>query len=133
MKQLLASYNQSHLTPLAAPMFRLSRAARTVRALWHDAGMNEEPAASRALTRTEASAAVTGLGWRYVLGVARTFVRTESLRRAAEAAAVIAAAGGQAADGRLLIDIRPDCMILTVPFGGQHDRGRYRARGADLR
>ena len=80
--------------------------------------MNEEPAASRALTRTEASAAVTGLGWRYVLGVARTFVRTESLRRAAEAAAVIAAAGGQAADGRLLIDIRPDCMILTVPSAG---------------
>ena len=36
------------------------------------------------LTRTAASAAVTGLGWRYVLGELRTEVRTGSLPLAAE-------------------------------------------------
>jgi 4a-hydroxytetrahydrobiopterin dehydratase len=43
------------------------------------------------LTRTDASAAVTGLGWRFVLGEFRTFVLTGSLPLAADVAARAAA------------------------------------------
>ena len=72
------------------------------------------------LSRAAASAAVTGLGWRFVLGVARTTVQAGSLRQAAEAVGVIAAAAGQAADGRLRADVRGGLLILTVqnPSGG---------------
>jgi 4a-hydroxytetrahydrobiopterin dehydratase len=78
-----------------------------------------EPAAVP-LSRAAASAAVTGLGWRFVLGVAKTTVRTGSLHQAAEAVGAIAAAAGQAADGRLGADVRGGLVILTVqnPSGG---------------
>jgi 4a-hydroxytetrahydrobiopterin dehydratase len=66
------------------------------------------------LSRTAASAAVTALGWRFILGVARTTVQAGGLRQAADAAAAIAAEAGQAADGRLLIDVRGGQLILTV-------------------
>ena len=45
----------------------------------------------RKLSRTEASRAVTGLGWRYVLGDLRTEVLTGSLPLAADVAARAAA------------------------------------------
>ncbi len=72
------------------------------------------------MSRAAASAAVTGVGWRFILGVARTTVQAESLRAAAEAAMAIAAAAGPAADGRLLADLRGGQLILTVqnPSGG---------------
>ena len=72
------------------------------------------------MSRAAASAAVTGLGWRFILGAARTTVRAESLRVAAEAATAIAAAAGPAAEGRLLADLRGGQLILTVqnPSGG---------------
>src|SRR5690348_3657513 len=69
----------------------------------------EEP-----LSRTAASAAVSGLGWRFVLGVARTSVRAGALSQAAAAAAAITAQAGPDADARLLADIRGGKIILTV-------------------
>ena len=72
------------------------------------------------LSRAAASAAVSGLGWRFVLGVARTTVQAGSLRQAAEAVGAIAAAAGQSAEGRLQADVRGGILILTVqnPAGG---------------
>lgn len=49
--------------------------------------------ADQALTLQEISEAVTGHGWRLVLGVARTTVRTSSLAQAAAVPRRIAAAG----------------------------------------
>ncbi len=74
----------------------------------------------QSLTRAAASDAVSGLGWRYVLGVAQTAVEAASLREAAEAAAVIAAEAGQAARGRLTADLRDGLLIISVrnPSGG---------------
>ena len=72
------------------------------------------------LTRAAASDAVSGLGWRYVLGVAQTTVAVGSLRAAAEAAAAIAAETRQAAGRRLTADLRDDLLIISVrhPSGG---------------
>ena len=83
---------------------------------WHDARMNE----GATLTRAAASEAITGLGWRLVLGVAQTTIQTGGLRAAAETAAAVAAQAGPVAEGRLLADIRDAELILTVrnPFGG---------------
>ena len=85
--------------------------------------MSDFERAGQFLSRTAASAAVTGLGWRYVLGVARTTVQAGSLTEAARAAAEIAAKCGEPASGRLLIDIRDGYLILTVqnPDGGLAD------------
>jgi 4a-hydroxytetrahydrobiopterin dehydratase len=72
-----------------------------------------EGGADRRLSRQEASDAVSGLGWRYILGFAQAFVRTGSLARGTEAAAKAAAAAGE--DGHsLLLDIRPERLVLTV-------------------
>jgi hypothetical protein len=59
----------------------------------------------RDLSRREASAAVTGLGWRYVLGVLRANLRVGSLAEAADTAARILAACHDDADQRLLVDL----------------------------
>ena len=50
----------------------------------------------RALSRREASDAVTGLGWRRVLGVLRANLLVGSLAEAADTAARIVAACGDA-------------------------------------
>ena len=75
-------------------------------------GQGTAPAAR--LTRAEASEAVTGLGWRYALGVARTYVPARSLREAAEIVAQLGDECGAGADDRLLIDVRPGVLCLTV-------------------
>jgi 4a-hydroxytetrahydrobiopterin dehydratase len=67
-----------------------------------------------ALTRAEASEAVTGHGWRYALGVARTHVPVRSLSEAAKIVADLADECGAAANEHLLIDIRPGILVLTV-------------------
>jgi 4a-hydroxytetrahydrobiopterin dehydratase len=72
-----------------------------------------DPAAS-ALTRTGASEAVTDHGWRYALGVARTYVSARSLSEAAEIVAHLADEGGADGGEGLLIDIRPGVLVLTV-------------------
>ena len=64
------------------------------------------------LSRTDASEAVTGLGWRYVLGEFRTQVLTGSLPLAADVA-------GRAAvlpdvEGHLRMDIRADRLLLSL-------------------
>ncbi len=64
------------------------------------------------LTRQEASDAVTGLGWRLVLGELRTQVLTGSLPLAADVAARAAAVPG--ADGHLRLDIRADRVMLAL-------------------
>lgn len=66
------------------------------------------------LTRPEISAAVTGLGWRLVLGTARTSVPAASLAQAVEAAVAVTAAAGADADGRLTLDARADRLIVSV-------------------
>ena len=73
----------------------------------------------RKLSRAEASHAVTGLGWRLVLGDLRTEVLTGSLPLAADVAARAAALPH--AEGHLRMDIREDRVVLmlqTAPVGG---------------
>jgi 4a-hydroxytetrahydrobiopterin dehydratase len=71
-------------------------------------------AAMDLLTRTEASDAVTDLGWRYVLGALRAQVTALSLTHATEVAsrAVHACAGD--ADEHLVVDLRPDRVHLAL-------------------
>jgi 4a-hydroxytetrahydrobiopterin dehydratase len=64
------------------------------------------------LSRQEASEAVTGLGWRYVLGEFRTEVRTGSLPLAADVAARAAAV--PEAQGHLRMDVREDRVLLSL-------------------
>jgi 4a-hydroxytetrahydrobiopterin dehydratase len=64
------------------------------------------------LSRQEASDAVTGLGWRLVLGELRTEVRTGSLPLAADVAGRAAAVAG--AEGHLRLDARADRVILSL-------------------
>jgi 4a-hydroxytetrahydrobiopterin dehydratase len=66
----------------------------------------------RKLSRTEASHAVTGLGWRHVLGDFRTEVLTGSLPLAADVAGRAAALPH--AEGHLRLDIRADRLLLTL-------------------
>jgi 4a-hydroxytetrahydrobiopterin dehydratase len=70
----------------------------------------------RKLSRREASDAVTGLGWRLVLGELRTQVLTGALPLAAEVAGRVAAVPG--ADGHLRMDVRPDRVLLAVQSFG---------------
>jgi 4a-hydroxytetrahydrobiopterin dehydratase len=66
----------------------------------------------RKLSRSEASDAVTRLGWRLVLGELRTEVRTGSLALAADVAARVAAVAG--AEGHLRLDVRADRVLLSL-------------------
>jgi 4a-hydroxytetrahydrobiopterin dehydratase len=68
--------------------------------------------ANTRLSRPEASDAVTGIGWRYVLGEFRTQVLTGSLPLAADVAARAAAVAG--ADGHLRMDVRADRVVLSL-------------------
>jgi 4a-hydroxytetrahydrobiopterin dehydratase len=77
------------------------------------AGADEEPAA-RGLSRTEASAAVESLGWRYLLGVLCASVPVSSLGQASAVAAMAVAACGPEADGHLRVDLRPDRVELSL-------------------
>ena len=66
----------------------------------------------RKLSRSEASDAVTRLGWRLVLGELRTEVRTGSLALAADVAARAATVAG--AEGHLRLDVRSDRVLLSL-------------------
>ena len=70
----------------------------------------------RALSRREASDAVTGLGWRRVLGVLRANLLVGSLAEAADTAARIVAACGDAADQ--VVEIAIDALDIAAirPF-----------------
>ncbi|GIG62405.1 hypothetical protein Lfu02_67770 [Longispora fulva] len=71
------------------------------------------------LTRQETSDAVTGLGWRLVLGELRACVRVASFAEGATVAARVAAACGAAADEVLRVDLRPDRAILALRAPGE--------------
>jgi 4a-hydroxytetrahydrobiopterin dehydratase len=75
-------------------------------------GSQESQDLDRKLSRTEASHAVTGLGWRLVLGDLRTEVLTGSLPLAADVAGRAAALPH--AQGHLRLDIREDRVVLTL-------------------
>jgi 4a-hydroxytetrahydrobiopterin dehydratase len=64
------------------------------------------------LSRPEASDAVAGLGWRFVLGEFRTQVLTGSLPLAADVAARAAAVAD--AQGHLRMDVREDRVIFAL-------------------
>jgi 4a-hydroxytetrahydrobiopterin dehydratase len=70
--------------------------------------------AGRPISRQQASADVSGLGWRYILGSLRTCVRVGSLGQAASVTARVAATAGDEAGDRLRADIRADRVILTL-------------------
>jgi len=91
-------------------------------------GMDEmSHAAQERLSRTQASEAVTGIGWRYVLGEFRTEVLTGSLPLAADVAGRAAAV--PAADGHLRMDIRADRLLLSLQTA---EIGWVTARDVDL-
>jgi 4a-hydroxytetrahydrobiopterin dehydratase len=69
------------------------------------------------LSRADASAAVTGLGWRYVLGEFRAEVLTGSLPLAADVAGRAAAVPG--VEGHLRMDIRADRLLLSLQTAEQ--------------
>ena len=70
------------------------------------------PDSHRKLSRQEASDAVTGIGWRYVLGDLRTEVLTGSLPLAADVAGRAAAV--PEAQGHLRMDVRADRVVFSL-------------------
>ena len=79
------------------------------------------------LSRTDASEAVTGLGWRYVLGEFRTEVLTGSLPLAADVAGRAAALPD--VEGHLRMDIRADRLLLSLQTA---EAGWVTTRDAEL-
>ncbi len=68
----------------------------------------------RRLSRTEASNAVEGLGWRYLLGTLSTSVRVASLSRAVRVGELAVGACAGRADDHLRVDLRPDRVELSL-------------------
>jgi 4a-hydroxytetrahydrobiopterin dehydratase len=66
------------------------------------------------LSRQAISEAVSGSGWRLVLGVIRTCVPVGSLAQAAEVAARVVAVSGEDADEHLSVDVRRDRVIVSL-------------------
>jgi 4a-hydroxytetrahydrobiopterin dehydratase len=79
------------------------------------------------MSRTDASEAVTGLGWRYVLGEFRTQVLTGSLPLAADVAGRAAALPD--VEGHLRMDIRADRLLLSLQTA---EAGWVTTRDAEL-
>lgn len=66
-------------------------------------------------SRQEASDAVGELGWRFLLGELRSFVRVDSLAQASQVATrAVTAAGSDHADQHLRIDLRRDRASLSL-------------------
>ncbi|MGW6199852.1 VOC family protein [Kribbella sp. NPDC055110] len=66
------------------------------------------------LSRPEASKAVEGSGWRFLLGTLRTSVPVGSLAQATALAADAVAVCGDDADQHLRVDARPDRVVFTL-------------------
>jgi 4a-hydroxytetrahydrobiopterin dehydratase len=66
------------------------------------------------MSRGASSAAVTDLGWRYVLGAFVTSVPVSSLEAAGQVAARVAASAGADAGAHVRLDVRADRVIVTV-------------------
>ncbi|GAA2382383.1 hypothetical protein Cme02nite_53560 [Catellatospora methionotrophica] len=71
-----------------------------------------------ALTRQQASEAVTGHGWRFVLGSLCTAVAVSSLAGAVEVAALAVAAAGADGERLLRLDLGGQRVLLTVQVPG---------------
>lgn len=71
--------------------------------------MADEP-----LTRTEASAAVETIGWRYLLATYSASVPVTSMSEGLEVAAAATQACGADADGHLRVDLRSDRVELAL-------------------
>ncbi|MBU2665326.1 4a-hydroxytetrahydrobiopterin dehydratase [Actinoplanes bogorensis] len=71
------------------------------------------------MSRVAASAAVSDLGWRYLLGALRASVPVGSLFQAASVAAGAVAACGPDADDHLSVGLRSDRVLLTLTTGGE--------------
>ncbi len=65
---------------------------------------------SEPLTRTAASAAVEGIGWRYLLGTLCTTVAVPGLAEGAEVVRAAVAACGGDGEGDVRADVRP-CLL----------------------
>jgi 4a-hydroxytetrahydrobiopterin dehydratase len=83
---------------------------------------------SRMLTRTEASDAVSGLGWRFILGWLRANVPAGSVTEAAALAVRAAEAAGPDAGDALWVDVRHDGVVL-----GLQDRQAAGVTGREVR
>ncbi len=73
-----------------------------------------EPNSTRPLPASAASAAVNGLGWRYLLGTLCSSVPVPSLAEALRVAAIATQACADLADGHLRVDLRPDRVELSL-------------------
>jgi 4a-hydroxytetrahydrobiopterin dehydratase len=71
------------------------------------------------MTRSEASAAVEQLGWRYLLGGLSASVAVDSIAQAVSVAAQAVEACGADADAHLRVDVRPDRVDLTLMDNAQ--------------
>jgi 4a-hydroxytetrahydrobiopterin dehydratase len=69
---------------------------------------------TQTLSRQAASDAISDLGWRFLLGAARSSVLVDSLTQAADLAAQVVGACGSDADGHLRVDLRADRVVLTL-------------------
>jgi Glyoxalase-like domain len=87
-----------------------------------------EPDIDAPVSRTAASAAVSDIGWRYLIGMLAVSVPVRSLAQASEVAAAVAAASGADADGHLGMDLRPDRVELSVQA-----RALSQVTGRDIR
>jgi 4a-hydroxytetrahydrobiopterin dehydratase len=86
--------------------------------------MTDTPANAK-LTMTQASDAVSGLGWRYILGALRTNVAAASLFQSAGLALQAIAAAGPDADAALWADVRHDGVVLSLQ---DREAGRVTSR-----
>jgi len=66
------------------------------------------------LSRTAAAEAVSGTGWRYLLGALAVSVPVRSLAQASEVSAAAVAAAGPQADRHLRVDLRADRAEFSV-------------------
>ncbi len=69
---------------------------------------------SETLSRTDASAAVDGSPWRYLLATLATSADVSSAQQAVQVAQAAVAACGAEADGHLRLDLRPGRVELTL-------------------
>jgi 4a-hydroxytetrahydrobiopterin dehydratase len=81
------------------------------------------------LSRQEASDAVGGLGWRFLLGTLRTSVAVTSLAQSAGLVSRVVAVCGADADGHLRLDLRPHRIVLTLQSA---DQAAVTVRDTDL-
>jgi 8-oxo-dGTP pyrophosphatase MutT (NUDIX family) len=80
-----------------------------------------QAAMERRIPRPEASAAVSDLGWRYLLGTLRTSVPAGSLAQAAALAVRATEVCGRDADGHLRAELRSGRVLLSLQSAAQAD------------